>query len=113
MRQDLVDIPARDGVGASCVALPPGDWPGVLAFLAARFPDVTAQSWLDRMARGDVVDAAGARLGPDSAVTSGMRIWYYRELEAETPIPFDAEVLFQDDHLLVVDKPHFLPGSHS
>jgi tRNA pseudouridine32 synthase/23S rRNA pseudouridine746 synthase len=38
-----------------------------------------------------------------------MRIWYYRELEAETPIPFKEQVLFQDEHLLIADKPHFLP----
>ncbi|MEG2963154.1 MAG: pseudouridine synthase, partial [Janthinobacterium sp.] len=39
----------------------------------------------------------------------GMRIFYYRELERETPIPFQEEILFQDEHLIVVDKPHFLP----
>jgi tRNA pseudouridine32 synthase/23S rRNA pseudouridine746 synthase len=38
-----------------------------------------------------------------------MRIWYYRELDEETPIPFEERILFQDEHLLVVDKPHFLP----
>jgi tRNA pseudouridine32 synthase/23S rRNA pseudouridine746 synthase len=38
-----------------------------------------------------------------------MRIWYYRELEEETPIPFEEAILFRDEHLLVVDKPHFLP----
>jgi tRNA pseudouridine32 synthase/23S rRNA pseudouridine746 synthase len=38
-----------------------------------------------------------------------MRIWYYRELEGETPVPFREQVLFQDEHLLIADKPHFLP----
>jgi tRNA pseudouridine32 synthase/23S rRNA pseudouridine746 synthase len=39
-----------------------------------------------------------------------MRIFYYRELDyVETPIPFQEEILFQDEHLVVVDKPHFLP----
>jgi tRNA pseudouridine32 synthase/23S rRNA pseudouridine746 synthase len=38
-----------------------------------------------------------------------MRIFYYRELERETPIPFKEEILFMDEHLVVVDKPHFLP----
>ncbi|MBC7605169.1 MAG: pseudouridine synthase, partial [Ramlibacter sp.] len=27
----------------------------------------------------------------------------------ETPIPFEERVLFRDEHLIVVDKPHFLP----
>ena len=52
---------------------------------------------------------SGQRLQPDSHVRQGMRIWYYRELEEETPIPFEEEILFRDDHLLVVDKPHFVP----
>ena len=104
-----VPLPIRDGVAPSYLWVTAPDEGAMLAFLTARFPDVTAQSWLERMARGDVVDAAGTRLAPDSAVQGGMRIWYYRELAAETPIPFDAQVLFQDDHLLVVDKPHFLP----
>ena len=49
-------------------------------------------------------------LGADSHVRQGMRIWYYRELEQETPIPFEENnLIHQDQHLLVVDKPHFLP----
>ena len=108
-RNAKVPLPIRDGVAPSYLWVTAAFDGGMLPFLAARFPDVTAASWLERMARGDVVDAQGARLGPGSAVKSGMRIWYYRELEAEMPIPFEAQVLFQDDHLLVVDKPHFLP----
>ncbi|WP_332848599.1 RluA family pseudouridine synthase [Massilia sp. S19_KUP03_FR1] len=108
-RNARVPLPIRDGVAPSYLWVTQACAGGMLDFLAARFADVTRQSWLERMARGDVVDAAGSRLGPDSAVQNGMRIWYYRELEAETPIPFDAQVLFQDEHLLVADKPHFLP----
>jgi tRNA pseudouridine32 synthase/23S rRNA pseudouridine746 synthase len=108
-RNAKVPLPIRDGVAPSYLWVTAPFDGAMLAFLAARFPDVPAHSWCDRMARGDVVDAAGARLGPDSAVQGGMRIWYYRELEEETPIPFEAQVLFQDEHLLVVDKPHFLP----
>jgi tRNA pseudouridine32 synthase/23S rRNA pseudouridine746 synthase len=37
------------------------------------------------------------------------RQYYFRALEVEARIPFEAEVLWQDEHLLVVDKPHFLP----
>jgi tRNA pseudouridine32 synthase/23S rRNA pseudouridine746 synthase len=108
-RNAKVPLPIRDGVAPSYLWVTAPCAAGMLAFLSRRFPDVTAASWLERMGRGDVVDAAGARLGPDSLVKSGMRIWYYRELEAETPIPFAAQVLFQDEHLVVVDKPHFLP----
>lgn len=99
----------RDGVAPSYLWLPDGQWPGMLAFLVARYPQISAAQWRDRMARGEVVDGEGAVLGPDSAYRRGMRIFYYRELERETPIPFQEAILFQDEHLVVVDKPHFLP----
>ena len=99
----------RDGVAPSYLWLPEGQWPGMLAFLVARYPQISAAQWRDRMARGEVVDGEGAVLGPDSAYRRGMRIFYYRELERETPIPFQEAILFQDEHLVVVDKPHFLP----
>ncbi|MBC7859220.1 MAG: pseudouridine synthase, partial [Burkholderiaceae bacterium] len=85
----------------------------MLAFLAHNYPLVSAASWIERMARGEVVDADGVHLRPESAYRRGRRIFYYRELEQETPIPFQEEILFQDEHLVVVDKPHFLPMTPS
>lgn len=99
----------RDGVAPSYLWLPEGRWPDLLTFLVAYYPDVTEASWRERMARNDVVDGDGNPLAPHSAYKRGMRIFYYRELDAETPIPFEEEVLFMDEHLVVVDKPHFLP----
>lgn len=103
-------LPMRDGVAPSYLWLPEGQWPDLITFLAARFTDVPAGTWRERMARGHVVDGDGRPLAPHSAYRRGMRIFYYRELEeVETPIPFQEEILFMDDHLVVVDKPHFLP----
>ena len=99
----------RDGVAASYAWLPEGQWPDMLAFLVERYPQISATQWLDRMARGEVVDGDGQVLLPTSACRRGMRIFYYRELERETPIPFQEQILFEDEHLVVVDKPHFLP----
>src|SRR5471030_2280116 len=102
-------LPIRDGVAPSYLWLPEGQWPDMLSFLVQRYPAVSEASWRERMARGDVVDGDGRLLNPASAYRRGMRIFYYRELEQETPIPFEEEVLFQDEHLVVADKPHFLP----
>ena len=102
-------LPMRDGVAPSYLYLPEGQWPDLITFLAARFPDVTEAVWRERMARNDVVDGDGKVLTPHSAFKRGLRIFYYRELDAETPIPFKEEILFMDQHLVVVDKPHFLP----
>jgi tRNA pseudouridine32 synthase / 23S rRNA pseudouridine746 synthase len=101
--------PHRHGVGASCVTLPPGDWPTVLAFLCHRLPTVSETDWRARMARGDVLDPEGHPLPPETAYQPLERLWYWRAPPAETVIPFEAVVLYRDDRLLVVDKPHFLP----
>ncbi len=105
-----VPLPVRSGVAPSYLWLTETRTGGMLRFLAERFPDVSLDSWAARLGRGEVVDAQGKPLQADSHVRQGMRIWYYRELdEPETPIPFKERILFQDAHLLVVDKPHFLP----
>ena len=105
-----VPLPTRDGVAPSYLWLLETRAGGMLRFLVERFPDVSEAAWTARLARGEIVDAKGIALHADSHVRQGMRIWYYRELEhEETPIPFRERVLFMDQHLLVADKPHFLP----
>jgi len=102
-------LPMRDGVTPSFLWLPEGQWPDILTFMAYNYPAVPEAQWRERMERGDVVDGQGMPLQPGSRYKQGMRIWYYRELEAETPIPFREEILYQDEHIIVADKPHFLP----
>ena len=102
-------LPPRDGVSASSVQLTRGPRRTVLEFLEARFPEISPAAWWSRLERGLVVDSRGRRIVADTAYVEGTEIHYYRELDAETPIPFEAEVLFHDAQLLVADKPHFLP----
>lgn len=99
----------RDGVSASCVALPHGPWQRLIDFLGDRLPTVSRKQWQQRMAQGQVLDEAGAALPADAFYRPATRVYYYRELEAEPVVPFEEEVLYQDAHLLVADKPHFLP----
>ena len=101
--------PSRNGVGASCVVLPPGPWARVIDFLPQRFPGVSTDTWLQRLHAGDVIDDQGQLLKADAPYHAGQRLYYYRALIVEPHIPFEATILWQDDHLLVVDKPHFLP----
>jgi tRNA pseudouridine32 synthase/23S rRNA pseudouridine746 synthase len=103
----------RNGIGPSCVGLPAGSWPCLLDFLAERFSNVSRQTWLERLARGDVMGEQGETVTPEMAAEAPypahQRIYYYRDVPFEAPIPFDEVVLFEDAHLIVVDKPHFLP----
>lgn len=105
----VAPLPVRDGVAPSYLWLGEGRWDNMLAFMAARFPAVSAAEWVARMCKGDVVELGGAPVRPDTPYRRGACVFYYRELAQETPIPFCETILFQDEHILVVDKPHFLP----
>lgn len=110
MRQRAaVPLPLRDGVGPGCIVLPPGSWPKVIDFLAERFTNVARDEIAARMARGDIVDEQGRPIPVEGDYSPYLKVFYYRALPAEQRIPFVEEVLFQDEHLVVVDKPHFLP----
>ncbi len=108
--------PAIDGLPASTLQLPPGDWPSLLDGLCAHFPAVTRAVWLDRFARGRILGDEGEALAPDTPYRVGREVHYYREVADEPRIPFEETVLHLDEHLLVADKPHFLPvipsGAH-
>jgi len=106
-------LPTRHGVSPSCVGLPAGSWPTFTEFLVQRFPAIARETWLERMAAGLVVDEFGAAVTPTRPYRGHMRLYYYRALEIEPRIPFEAAVLFQDEHLVVADKPHFLPVTPS
>jgi tRNA pseudouridine32 synthase / 23S rRNA pseudouridine746 synthase len=102
-------IPRRDGLPASTLTLPTGCAPTLLDALDAQFPRIGRATWAERLANGAVLDAEARPLGPDSACRPGMPIHYYREVPDEPAIPFKATLLYADAHLVVADKPHFLP----
>ena len=102
-------IPMRDGVSPSLVALPAGPWPTVLDFLAERLPAVARTEWHHRLLCGEVLHEDGTPVAPDALFQHGQRLYYYRHLAHEPELPEHETVLFEDAHLLVVDKPHFMP----
>lgn len=94
---------------ASTLSLPPGPWATVLDCLCAHFAAVSREQWLDRIGRGRVLDAQGQPISVDLAYRQDLRIHYFREVPNEKAIPFEEQVLHIDEHLVVADKPHFLP----
>jgi tRNA pseudouridine32 synthase/23S rRNA pseudouridine746 synthase len=102
-------LPTVAGVGPSSRWLPAGRWKTVLDFLGEQYPRVDVETWTARMARGAVLDENGLPIDPETHYRTGACIFYYREVDDEKVIPFLERVLFQDEHILVADKPHFLP----
>ncbi|WP_424682570.1 pseudouridine synthase [Frateuria sp. YIM B11624] len=93
----------------STVHLPEGDWPTALDGLCACFPRIPREQWLDRVRRGRVLDADGAPIDERTPHRAGMKLRYFREVASEPSVPGEEVVLHADEHLVVVDKPHFLP----
>jgi len=106
-------LPTIAGVGPSCRWLPPGRWKTILDFFKEQYPRVAVETWTTRMAKGEVIDEHGRTVAPQTAYRVGACIFYYRELKNEKVIPFVEQVLYQDEHILVADKPHFLPVTPS
>ena len=102
-------LPMRDGVGASRVRLPAGHWATLLAFLCERFPAISKHEWTERIGQGHVLHEDGSAVTLDEPYAPHQFIFYYRDVPHEVTLPEEAEVLFEDEHVLVADKPHFMP----
>lgn len=96
-------------IAPSTLQLPPGPWATVLDGLCARFPAIDRARWLDRIRRGRVLLDGDVPVQPDTSYRVGLRVRYFREVAHEPVIPFGIGLIHADEHLVVVDKPHFLP----
>ncbi|MEX0962873.1 MAG: pseudouridine synthase [Pseudohongiellaceae bacterium] len=81
----------------------------VLEYLTLKFPAITKDVWIQRMADEKVHWHDGSIISADSPFVAQQRVYYYREVGSEPVIPFAEEVIFQDELILVAYKPHFLP----
>lgn len=105
----LSPLPVRNGVNATRLRLPGSGWRTVADYLLERFGHVDPQGILRRFQDGEIVGLGGEPLNISTPLGHHDFIWYYRSLPVEEPIPFEAPILHQDEHLIAVDKPHFLP----
>jgi tRNA pseudouridine32 synthase / 23S rRNA pseudouridine746 synthase len=84
----------------------------VLVELADRFGEDAAAKVLN----GEVVTADGSVVTAATVLQPNSLVYLYRDLPDEVTVPFDVPVLYRDDDIVVVDKPHFLAtmprGSH-
>jgi tRNA pseudouridine32 synthase/23S rRNA pseudouridine746 synthase len=96
---------------ASEITLPPQDlgWGTVLQFLIHKFPRIDASIWQQRVADGKVHWFGGELIDTHTAFLPSRRLCYYREVAAEPVIPFAHQIIYQDQHIVLACKPHFLP----
>jgi tRNA pseudouridine32 synthase / 23S rRNA pseudouridine746 synthase len=102
-------LPVVDGLGPARVRLRGGS---VLVELADRFGEAAAAKVL----AGEVVCADGTVVTAAMVLQPNSLVYLYRDLPDEVVVPFGMPVLYCDDDIVVVDKPHFLAtmprGSH-
>ena len=96
---------------ASEITLPPVN-PGcanLLEFLCRQFPRIAPDIWQARFAEGKIHWFGGEIVTATTPFSPSRRLCYYREVVAEPKIPFAEQLVYQDEHILVACKPHFLP----
>ena len=103
-----------DGVSASRVYLPSGpSYSSLLDFFLSSFPHIEPSEWTARFSEGLVMTADGAAVAANNVYLPNTHLLYFRRLAREPEIPFEERIVFQDEHILVADKPHFLPVTPS
>lgn len=101
-------LPQRGGIDPVRLRLPAdGPWSTVRTYLLDHFPERLAARLEEMLRAGEILGVDGP-IAPGTPFTPRAYLWFHRDLPPETPVPFAAEVLYRDEHLLVADKPHFL-----
>ncbi len=72
-----------------------------------RLPRVTPGR-IDAMLDGGLVVGVHGPITRHTPYSPGTYLWLHRDLPAEVPVPFPIGVVHRDEHVVVVDKPHFL-----
>ena len=99
----------RKGVSPSKVGIPANTHLSAIEFLVQRFPAIQREVWLQRFLEGGILNAEGINIGPNQSVLHETHLLYFRHVADEPTLPFKAQIIFQDEHLIVADKPHFMP----
>lgn len=106
-------LPPRHGLQAAWVRTPDRDpadplpWPTMRDWLVHKLApspeDVDAM-----LAAGAFVDDAGHPWTGSEPYRPHTFVWFHRTLRDEPEVPGELTVLYRDDRIVVVDKPHFL-----
>ena len=107
-RKPSSPLPQRNGLDAARLKLPPdGPWLSLRDHLVSRLPRVEV-SRIEEMLREERIWDVSGPLGIDTPFVPDSYIWFHRDLPVEVPVPFSVGVVYQDDDIVVADKPHFL-----
>ena len=97
------------GPGASDPVLdsPGGPPPSAVSYVVRRFP-ADAEWFAARVEAGCVVQDDGAVVTAATPYRAGASVWFHRPVPDDHAAPITLDVLYEDEWLIAVDKPHGL-----
>lgn len=98
-RRSAAPLPVRDGLAPARLRLHGGS---VLEEFRRRFGSGA------KVIAGEVVTVDGTVVDETTVLSAGAHVYCYRDLPDEVEVPFGLPILYRDDDIVVVDKPHFL-----
>ncbi|MEU3747652.1 MULTISPECIES: pseudouridine synthase [Streptomyces] len=104
-------LPQRNGIDPVRVRLPEdpeGHWGTVRDHLLDRYSGAIGAGRVEDMLLSGRFVGTDGPVGGDEPYAVGRYLWFHRDFPAETPVPFPIGVVYRDERILVVDKPHFL-----
>lgn len=114
-------LPPREGISATSLRAPGGKSthdknhlpvPDTIGqWLEEEFPEAAPEARRGLLTTGDMRSEAGVPVAWDDAVEPGGFYFFHRPVPPEERIPFEISVVFEDEELLVIDKPHFLAST--
>jgi 23S rRNA pseudouridine1911/1915/1917 synthase len=69
----------------------------------------TSRTRAQAIVRASAYDGSGRKLAANDRVRPEQEILLWRAAWDETPVPLDVPIVYEDEHLLAVDKPAMLP----
>src|SRR5436190_21241080 len=81
----------------------------ILEYLFGRFPRIDPRVWRERVARGVVTLSDGTTVRDDSSYRYGVFVFYRREVSSEPASIEEPTIIFRNEDIIVVDKPHGMP----
>lgn len=101
-------LPLRHGLNSAWVRTPrEHDWTTMRDFLVWKIPRLTPERIDEMFAEQRFVDEDGVPLGADAPFAHHRFIFFHRDLPDEAAPPGELTVLYRDERLVVLDKPHF------
>ena len=85
----------------------------IFEYLLARFPQVNAAAWRERVSRGLIMLSDGTSLKEHTPYRHGITVFYRKEVPFEPALLEDPVIVYRDEQIIVADKPHGIPVTPS